>query len=787
MQKSHIPKPFLRISSYFITCICLISTAFAQNLPKAWHFSPDAHRLIAGNKIATSGLYDSTQIRNLYLSFSQTNYTTLLTSGYTSHTDVLANLMVDSVLYDSIGVRYKGATSYSQVSGPKKSFNLSLDFVHTNQDLIGYRTLNLNNAFLDRSFLREVFYLHQIQKHIPASKANFVHLYINNADWGLYPNIQQLNKDFLREWYMSNNGANFRADKPPGTGGGMGGGWGDGTAALNYFADTTTYLNKYTLKSSDAVAHPWVALQTLTNKLNTTPAAQLPAILPTYLDIDRSLWFLASEIAFSDDDSYIFKGKMDYYCYYEPETGRFTPQEYDGNTVMASNATTWSAFYNATNANYPLLTKVLAVPAWRQRYLAHLRTIISEELDVASTNAILDNYKTQIDALVQADPKKIYTYAQFLSEIPVLKTYINSRRNSLLANAEVAQTAPNITNAKYANQADQDWGSVTAGQPTHVQAQMTHASGIFAATLYYATGLVGNFAPLPMFDDGLHNDLLANDGVFGADIPAQTAGKRIRFYVEATANNASKSVAYMPVGAEHDVFTYSVSPIALSSDVVINEIMPSNATTVADNAGEYDDWIELFNKSAQNIDVSGWYMTDNIYHLDKWKIPAGTILPANGYASFWADEDSVQGVFHTNFKLSAASENLWLLDANLNLMDSLSYQQQTTDLSMARIPNGTGAFVQHAASYNANNNASATQELELANIVSVYPNPAKNSVNVLLPQLNGGQLRITNALGTVFYSAKPTSNHCLIQTYNWAAGVYVLRYGLNAVKIVVEN
>ena len=67
--------------------------------------------------------------------------------------------------------------------------------------------------------------------------------------------------------------------------------------------------------------------------LNNTPIGELEETLEDYLDIDRTLWFLAHEIIYSDDDSYIYKGEMDYYVYYEPETGRSTPLEFDGSRL----------------------------------------------------------------------------------------------------------------------------------------------------------------------------------------------------------------------------------------------------------------------------------------------------------------------------------------------------------------------------------------------------------------------------------------------------------------------
>jgi hypothetical protein len=106
----------------------------------------------------------------------------------------------------------------------------------------------------------------------------------------------------------------WRADRPTTGGGpGGGGGWGDGTAALNFLtSDTADYQQYYTLKESTRT-QPWDYLVTVCDKLENTPLAALEDTLLNYMDLDRTLWYLASEIAWTDDDSYVYKGKMDYY------------------------------------------------------------------------------------------------------------------------------------------------------------------------------------------------------------------------------------------------------------------------------------------------------------------------------------------------------------------------------------------------------------------------------------------------------------------------------------------
>ncbi len=239
----------MKWSLLMLSVLLGISSAFAQSFPDEMYLSPDGRRLILGGK-SPDGLYDSSIIRRIDLTFSQSNYWQLMQQNYSSQTEIPATMTVDGVVYDSVGVRFKGETSYSMLpSGSKKtSFNISVDYIHEDQRIMGYKTLNLNNCFEDPSFMREVFYLHQERKHVPAARAAYVELYINGESWGLYPNVQQLNKNFYEEWFQSNNGANWRADRPdnaaPGPGGG-GGGWGDGTAALNYLGTDTAKYQTY--------------------------------------------------------------------------------------------------------------------------------------------------------------------------------------------------------------------------------------------------------------------------------------------------------------------------------------------------------------------------------------------------------------------------------------------------------------------------------------------------------------------------------------------------------------
>ncbi len=761
-----------------------------QNLPLEQRLSPDGRFITTGGN-TYSGLYDEAVIQEIKIYFQESNYWTLLKNNYASKTNLIAAMKYNGKTLDSIGIRFKGQTSYqggpggsSAINSQKKSFDIELDFIKEGQDINGYNTLNLNNSFEDASFMREVFYYHNIRRHTPAAKANFVHLYLNDQDWGIYQNVQQENKDFLKEWWPSNDGSNWRADVDGAVfAGGGGSPWGNGTTALNYLGDdTTSYKKYYTLKSDDT-DDAWEALINACKLLNTAPIGDLHISLDKYFDMDKILWHLASEILFSDDDSYVYKGRMDYFLYRDPETGRFTTYDYDGNSCMETKFVNWSPFYNETKVNYPLLNRVLANPAYRQRYIAHMKTLINDYCEENKVNETIVKFATLIDAEVNADPKKQTTYAAFKTDIEVLKKFMKDRKNFILSNTEFKNESPAIRDMSYSSSAK--WAVPNSNQNVLVEVEAIHSAGINTINLYYGNGLYGRFnTPIKMLDDGTNGDKIANDNIYAAYIPAQASQTWVRFYAEAVANNSVKSVSYFPAGAEHDVMVYQVEAAqGLANDIVINEFMATNENGPKDEKGSTADWIELYNKSNAQIDLSGYYLSDNSANLKKWQVPSGVTIAANGYLIFWADEDQMQGPTHTSFKLSSAGETLSLSDKNGALLDSYTYTNATKDKSYARIPNGTGNFIEISNyTFNVMNQPNAINDVALE--VTIAPNPASSYITLFGAV---GNIKIFNVTGTLVYNNTITQGE-KIDVNALQKGMYIVTgEKIRPTKFIVEK
>ncbi|MFT4662246.1 MAG: hypothetical protein ACI8XB_002534 [Patiriisocius sp.] len=122
-----------------------------------------------------------------------------------------------------------------------------------------------------------------------------------------------------------------------------------------------------------------------------------------------------------------------------------------------------------------------------------------------------------------------------------------------------------------------------------------------------------------------------------------------------------------------------------AGQVRLNEMQSANGTTLADGFGEYDDWIEIHNPTAISIEIGGLVLKDQ---LDTWVIPTGdlsTNIPAGGYFLLWADDQEIQGIFHTNFKLASGGEFLGLYAVDgVTVIDSVTLPSMNPDLSFIR-------------------------------------------------------------------------------------------------------
>ena len=117
-----------------------------------------------------------------------------------------------------------------------------------------------------------------------------------------------------------------------------------------------------------------------------------------------------------------------------------------------------------------------------------------------------------------------------------------------------------------------------------------------------------------------------------------------------------------------------IGVLQLQSQVVINELSAANwQGGYADNYGEFEDWIELYNTSGTDFDLSGYWLSDDDLEPMKWEFPAGSIIPANDHLVIFASDrnEVVGGNYHTSFKITQGKqEGAVLADPTGAIIDS---------------------------------------------------------------------------------------------------------------------
>ncbi len=128
-----------------------------------------------------------------------------------------------------------------------------------------------------------------------------------------------------------------------------------------------------------------------------------------------------------------------------------------------------------------------------------------------------------------------------------------------------------------------------------------------------------------------------------------------------------------------------------SSDLIINELMAANGTILADEDGDYSDWIEIYNQSNAPVNLSGWALTDDPNQPQKWPFPQMTLGSQQYLIVFASSKDRASpeagAALHTNFNLNKSGEFLALHNIlEGRFMDTISphYPEQFRDVSYGR-------------------------------------------------------------------------------------------------------
>ena len=709
-------------------------------------------------------------VRQIEIFFSQSNWDDSLDIYYANGNGerlIADSILIDGEVDENVGVKYKGNSSYN-VNNNKNPLNIKLDYINNGQSIDGYNVLKLSNGFRDPSFVREVLAYEISREYMPAPKATYANVYVNGNLIGLYTCVQSIDNDFTNEHFYERRGPFFKVENTgisvPGCVGQLG--------ILEHYSDTNCYQRAYEMQSTD----DWTKLGNFLDTLN-NHFMHIEAVM----DVDRALWMMAFENLTVCLDGPINSIPHNFYLF-QDNNGRFSPVLWDMNMafgtftnglptpVTITDLQELDIFHNDNDPKNKLTTQIFSNDRYKKMYIAHMRTILDEYF-------VNNNYLTRatqlqqiIDSDVSSDPNTFFNYTDFTNNIntsvgvnPIIgiSELMSARIQHLQSLSQFNAVTPLITPLNI--------NAVLPHTTVNITAQVSNSNYVY---LGYRYKFADKFEKLQMFDDGQHGDGNAGDGVYGATINVDARDVQYYFYAE---NNDAG--IFSPQRAEKE---FHQLPVV--GGLVINEIMASNFIAVADQDGEYDDWVELYNGNNFDLNLNGYYLSDNENDLTKWSFP-NVIIPANDYLIIWCDTaGSTQTGLHTIYRLSADQEEVYLTSPTGVVVDAVHYVNMPTDKGYARVPNGTGPMQYQDHTYDAiNQNVANINHISHNRILRVYPNPSNNKIYILGAS---DRINVFNIQGQKIHTQYRLSKY--IDISDWDNGIYFLNSGEKVVKFIKQ-
>ncbi len=775
-------------------------------------------------------VFDDSYIHEIRLSFSEAEYWDTLTTWYYdfntfSGEDIpylKASMTFDGNQLDTIGVRIKGKSSVFYVPNDKLPFKLDFNEFTQGQTYDGLKKINLHNGFGDPGMLRDFLgYGFMREVGVRAPRVAYANVYLNDELWGLYEIIEQVDKTFLENNFASGKGNLWKNQR-----------WSE----LKWYGDDpNTYRDTFELKTNKS-EDDWSAFIHFLDVLNNTPDQDFADSIESVFNVDQYLHALAVDIMINNWDSYL-DNERNFYLYHEPKSGKFHWIPWDYNLSMGGAITTSGDPYppydpscilqtdfSFTKNNPSVAFDEYSEPAAETWYWdfgdgtvsttqnpIHVFDSNIEKVEVCLTTTRMENGNTceqtrcrEVD--LSDNPSDCETITNGSCPYPATDPIFQ----------QTIEEDPFCCSDDWDVFCEIKYQEIQNNPPSGFNYDVDYDLNFPILLNNPDKILIDRILNVPEFRDRyLDICCVMLEKVFNVNEVSTKIDEKANLIRDAVHNDPN----YMYT---HDFFEYDtgngtgggnteipalryfmnqrfvqlVSHLAATQhncapaftnlefhDLVINEFVASNQEAgggIPDPAGEYDDWIEIYNNTFQTIDLSDYYLSDDSDNPKKWIFPKGSSIAPNEYLIVWADRDLSQAGLHTEFGLSASGEELLLTHEDETVLDEVQFGAQNTNIASARIPNGSGSFVLQTPTFQQNNeDVNATKNVVIQDQFSIFPNPTDDFISIKFQNdylLNNWKVTLTNAIGEKIqeqnFSNNKTSTKLDVQ--HLPSGIYFL-------------
>jgi len=624
---------------------------------------------------------------------------------------------------EGVGFRLRGNTS---LASEKKSFKISFNSFTDGGDWQDLEKMNLVAQQNDPSMMRSKL-CHDSFRHfgIKASRTSYTKLYINDEYKGLYLNIEHIDEEFAKKYFDEQGDGNLYKCTYP--------------ATLEYLGSSASeyQFEMWGSRPYDLQTNQWSDnygdLAHFIDVLNNTPLAELPCELPIVFNVEAYLKTAALDVLLGNWDGYIYN-KNNFYLYNDQRTGQINYIPYDLDNTLGIDWVDqdWTErnIYNwaPSGDQRPLFKRLLQVPEYRDKFSQHIEAFCTAYFNASNITAVAQGWQDLIADAAQEDPYRPldfgFTYEDFLDAISTssslgpqvdygIAEYVSERRSNGLDQLEDYDVTTAIVSWVQNEALVEDADDVVIIDALIEGAAASECDLMISNDALSWTNVGGEFT-----DNGEYTDV---------------AGDKIYSYFSANAFGSDK--LYYKTSCDGEDFPCDNKFLwtsASGTQLFINEVMASNTSFVADDAGEYDDWLELYNAGSGTINLTGKYLTDDLTNWNKFALPAVGITTGQ-FRIVWLDNDPEQGSFHSTFKIGNDETDLWLIaleEGVPRIVDHFNPVSFVTDSSSERTTDGGATIaLTNTPTFGTTNSFVGINEMVNHNI-RPYPNPAADIIQI---------------------------------------------------------
>ncbi|NQS98940.1 MAG: CotH kinase family protein [candidate division Zixibacteria bacterium] len=602
---------------------------------------------------------------------------------------VIADLLMEGEFFPDSEIRYRG----SCVRGfPKKSYRFRLPEGMTHHD---WRRFNINSQYEPTMISERISYATFDSLNCLNSVSRLIHLERNGDFIGAYLELERVDNDFLQQRGLSTGGNLYKCES--------------NFCELSTYEEYQIYYIKVNNELSD-----WYDIIDFIQWLNNSSYEQIHQEMGSRFAVDELLDIYTVYITIQDGD-FPFHN---YFFYFNPVNERWYFIPWDHNETFCDPLAPIDWGTQNSPASFDmwniLIDKVITDTLFRYSYCKKMERFLNDGFTVSQMQerimaAYNDVYEDAIRDVYKVGwerPEPFLAGTDYLIDnVTVRTTFLQGELPGFTPEIDLApyfrlneiQSDNQTTISDQAGDYD-PWIEINNISPVEIDLE--------GFTLHYGAqawvlppeAVIDDYNFLIFWLDGepgegpFHSTFaLANEpGMLSLQSPEGTLSDSVSFpgleadqvwaRIEDGLGEWTGGLPPTP-GSTND-------PVDDPSLLVVNEFLALNDNVNPDPAGDYDDWLEIYNPSENVIELGGIFLTDNLSSPTKWAFP-DTSIPAQSFILIWCDDEPQQGPLHATFRLSGDGEQVGIFDRNgITPIDTLTFAAQLQDTSFGRYPDG---------------------------------------------------------------------------------------------------